>query len=505
MNTQFSLRVFFPVVTVLVVLLIANYFVRHLQHQEQSQMGKGLLRYSEDVSQQLASALMDARHTGVTNCSPDSLNTLRNIRYKYKYLDDIGIIDSGSLACTANWGILINKISLPSYFYTTPSNYRIYKFDGNFKFVKSNHTATVLDNFVVFNSALSFTNFLTFPPDYFMSLNTRDGNELFYTAGKKTDNGRALWRTMFDVETKECSSVRDLCVLTLRTDGGLLSLSLFLNFILLVAGGICGGLLASWIGNQINENKSLERRFLYALKHKKLRMEYQPIARGREGVVGFEALLRWQDEHFGSVSTGLLIGIASKLGQYHRAADFVMECSLNEMGSYLINNPELKLSINMGDEEISSATYLKRLCNECSSRGIRNRQMKLEVTERVSLESSVISSFCKAAKKLGFFVSLDDFGTGTSNIAWLIEFDFDEVKIDKLLVSNIDVPLKQKMLLSIVSGLRKTGKSLVFEGVETEGQFEFICGLDKDFCIQGWYVGKSVGANMVGELLNGGV
>ncbi|NTX85065.1 hypothetical protein G7003_15665 [Citrobacter youngae] len=112
-------------------------------------MGKGLLRYSEDVSQQLASALMDARHTGVTNCSPDSLNTLRNIRYKYKYLDDIGIIDSGSLACTANWGILINKIPLPSYFYTTPSNYRIYKFDGNFKFVKSNHTATVLDNFVV--------------------------------------------------------------------------------------------------------------------------------------------------------------------------------------------------------------------------------------------------------------------------------------------------------------------------------------------------------------------
>lgn len=234
-------------------------------------------------------------------------------------------------------------------------------------------------------------------------------------------------------------------------------------------------------------------------------MEYQPIVRGREGVVGFEALLRWQDEYFGSVSPELFIGISSKLGQYHRVADFVMECSLNEMGAYLINNPEIKLSINVGDEEISSTTYLKRLCNECSSRGIRNRQIKLEVTERVSLESSVIASFCKTAKRLGFFVSLDDFGTGNSNISWLIEFDFDEVKIDKFFVSNIDDPLKQKMLLSIVSGLRKTGKSLVFEGVETEGQFEFICGLDERFCIQGWYIRKSVGANIVGELLNGGV
>lgn len=505
MNTQLLLRVIFPLVTVLVMLQTSNYLIRQVQYQEQSRMAKALLSYSEDVSQQLTSALMDARHTGVTNCSPDSLNTLRNIRYKYKYLDDIGIIDSGSLACTANWGTLINKLPLPSYFYTTPSNYRIYKFNDNANFLKSIHAVTVLDNYMVFNSALSFTNFLTFSPDYFISLTTRDGNELFYTAGKKNYYDRTLLKSVFDVETRTCSSVRDLCVSTHRTDGGLQSLSLFLNLTLLVVGGICGGLLASWIGNLINENKSLERRFLHALKHKKLRMEYQPIVRGREGVVGFEALLRWQDEYFGSVSPELFIGIASQLGQYHRLVDFVMECSLNEMATYLINNPELKLSINVGDDEISSTTYLKRLCNECSSRGISNRQIKLEITERVSLESSVIAAFCKTSRELGFFVSLDDFGTGTSNIAWLIEFDFDEVKIDKFLVSNIYEPLKQKMLLSIVSGLRKTGKSLVFEGVETEGQFEFICGLDANFYIQGWYIGRSVEANMVGELLNGGV
>jgi EAL domain-containing protein (putative c-di-GMP-specific phosphodiesterase class I) len=50
------------------------------------------------------------------------------------------------------------------------------------------------------------------------------------------------------------------------------------------------------------------------------------------------------------------------------------------------------------------------------------------------------------------------------HIEWLTVLDFDEIKIDRIFIANIDDPVKRALLVSVVKGLRGTGKPLVFEG-----------------------------------------
>ncbi|MCW9239139.1 MULTISPECIES: EAL domain-containing protein, partial [Klebsiella pneumoniae complex] len=76
------------------------------------------------------------------------------------------------------------------------------------------------------------------------------------------------------------------------------------------------------------------------------------------------------------------------------------------------------------------------------------------------------------------------------HIEWLTVLDFDEIKIDRIFIANIDDPVKRALLVSVVKGLRGTGKPLVFEGVETPGQFEFVRSLGPGYLVQGWYNGK---------------
>lgn len=239
-----------------------------------------------------------------------------------------------------------------------------------------------------------------------------------------------------------------------------------------------GFLLASLASSVINARKSLEKRFVRAVKKNALYMEYQPIVQvsGRK-IVAFEALIRWQDKYFDNVSPELFLGIARRLGLYRKLYAFVMQSSLNEMHAHLRQNPLLRLSINVEDEEINDSKYLQRLVSECLSRDINHEQIKLEITESSHSAPDLIASFCQNAKKYGFIISLDDFGTGTSNIQWLTVLDFDEIKIDRIFIANIDDPMKRGLLISMVNSLQNTGKQLIFEGVETTRQFEFIRSL----------------------------
>lgn len=231
-------------------------------------------------------------------------------------------------------------------------------------------------------------------------------------------------------------------------------------------------------------------------------MCYQPIVRASdEQVMGLEALVRWKDNHFGQVSPEFFVVLAERLGCYRLLSDLVITNSLLDMQSSLKSFPDLQLSLNVGDDEVRDNEYLHRLSDQCYLMGISIRQIKIEITERCHASYDEIASFCKSARQSGFSVSLDDFGTGTANIAWLTELDFDEVKIDKFLMNNIADTDKRKMLTSVVDGLRKTGKRLVFEGVETREQLDFIHRIDPEFLVQGWYTGKPMSALNVKALL----
>lgn len=93
-------------------------------------------------------------------------------------------------------------------------------------------------------------------------------------------------------------------------------------------------------------------------------------------------------------------------------------------------------------------------------------------------------------RTLGFTITLDDFGTGFSSLAYLHRFPIDKVKIDRSFVSKLGIEEKAKSLVvAIVRLSRALGLAVIAEGVETAEQAE---RLSRAGCreFQGFYFGR---------------
>ena len=127
----------------------------------------------------------------------------------------------------------------------------------------------------------------------------------------------------------------------------------------------------------------------------------------------------------------------------------------------------------------------------------------LEITENVLLEATDHTNFIlDAIRSMGFKTALDDFGTRYSSLAYLCNFKFDKIKIDRSFVSRISsVDTSRTIVQSVVKLGRGLGMDIVAEGVETELEAammtEFGCTE-----LQGYYFSKAIGADQMDELLS---
>jgi EAL domain-containing protein (putative c-di-GMP-specific phosphodiesterase class I) len=115
--------------------------------------------------------------------------------------------------------------------------------------------------------------------------------------------------------------------------------------------------------------------------------------------------------------------------------------------------------------------------------GLPPDRLVLEITESVLVENHHIASRAlHALKELGVRVHLDDFGTGFSSLSYLQQLPIDCIKIDRSFVSGIATKGKDLEIVRAIIGLgHGLGKSVVAEGIETDGQLQRLRGLDCDF------------------------
>ncbi|MGX9419466.1 EAL domain-containing protein [Vibrio sp. WJH972] len=112
-----------------------------------------------------------------------------------------------------------------------------------------------------------------------------------------------------------------------------------------------------------------------------------------------------------------------------------------------------------------------------------------EITEDENLleNKDIVSERMKALKELGYRFAIDDYGVGYSNLAYLVELNFDYIKIDKSMTRN-----DNRNLLSIIKALvSDMGTTCIAEGVESRSQADMLNEIGIDIQ-QGWYYGKPV-------------
>jgi len=233
----------------------------------------------------------------------------------------------------------------------------------------------------------------------------------------------------------------------------------------------------------------LTSRFNTALKDKQLDVHFQPIVDAHSHQpVSVEALARWHDEDEGWISPGIFIPLAENMGLIEEVGKQVLEKSLHYFGKCSWRS-NIRLAINVSNRQLFSKTFLPTIVNLTAKHDIAPSQLKLEITESSALETDTAIHTLQALSDAGFYLSLDDFGTGFSSLSRLHELPFDELKIDMSFVRRINTEEGKTMLQTIVNMGKAMNLNIVAEGIEDLQAANGLRDMGVDH-LQGFYFAK---------------
>ncbi|MBQ8107581.1 MAG: EAL domain-containing protein [Ruminococcus sp.] len=222
---------------------------------------------------------------------------------------------------------------------------------------------------------------------------------------------------------------------------------------------------------------------------------YQPTYYLRDQKLhGAEALIRLHDNVIGNVYPDEFIPIAEKEGLIEQIDDFVLTdvCKFIKSGIPSENGMEC-INVNLSVLECMQPGFVDRINSIAQSFGIDKGLINFEITESIDAgDYQRLSEIVDDLKREGFKFSMDDYGTGYSNMQSIFSLDFDVIKIDKsILWSAEKSELGRIILENSVNMIQQMNREILVEGVETKAQINMLLKLPVDY-IQGFYFSKPI-------------
>lgn len=233
------------------------------------------------------------------------------------------------------------------------------------------------------------------------------------------------------------------------------------------------------LSKRVEHNLKLERLLRFSLEKEEIYLLYQPQLDVNKSVIGAETLARWNSKALGSVSPDEFILIAERTGFIIELGRYIIESAFKTLKEWQQQGVEIsQFSINVSMRQFFYYDFVadvKRMCDEYLSDDLRGKII-FELTESILVEDFYkVTDIMNEIKKLGIRFSMDDFGTGYSSLTYLKELPIDEIKIDRSFISGLDSTVNDQVMVdSILNMARQFGLSVVAEGVETSGQFEYL-------------------------------
>lgn len=231
------------------------------------------------------------------------------------------------------------------------------------------------------------------------------------------------------------------------------------------------------------------------LEKDKFQVYYQPIFSTKEKrIVAAEALVRLNDDKLGFISPEVMVPLAEREGYileigkkvFTEVCRFFMEENLTAFGIEYIE-------VNLSVKQCMHHELAKNFLEIMKEYGLRNSQINFEITESSAMVSNAaLISNINYFEENGVSLSLDDYGTGYSNVSYLYQMPFQILKIDKSILWSSEKNQKADFTLrSIFNMTNKLGLHVVVEGVETEAQIVKLLKLGCDY-FQGYYFSKPI-------------
>jgi len=240
---------------------------------------------------------------------------------------------------------------------------------------------------------------------------------------------------------------------------------------------------------QANQSLRLESELYQALKNREFELYYQPKIDAKNGHIhGAEALIRWNHPTRGLIMPGDFIPFAEQTSLITKMGEYVLERSFEQLREWRArSDKEISLSVNVSGRQLNDED-VDTLLAIIGTNGELAPFIVLELTETFLMHHAHSSvRLLERLKRSGVRLSIDDFGTGYSSLGYLKRFKVDELKIDRLLINDIETDTNDRIISSAVIAMAHTlGLSVVAEGVETQRQAEILRESGCDL-FQGYY------------------
>lgn len=249
---------------------------------------------------------------------------------------------------------------------------------------------------------------------------------------------------------------------------------------------------------QLIEEKNLENCMEQALQDGEFEVYYQPkYSLETNLVAGAEALIRWNSSVYGFLPPVKFVPLFERNGFIRRIDIFVFAQVCQQLKKWQDEGREtVPVSINLSRSYIDDFSIFDIYSGLVEKYGVNPADIELELTETVAYENMEnITSLIEDIHRMGFSISLDDFGSGYSSLNMLGNLQVDTLKLDKefFSVERSETSISKKKSLDIVTSVidlaRKLEMKTVAEGVESDSQVEFLRKTGCDM-VQGYVFSK---------------
>ena len=242
----------------------------------------------------------------------------------------------------------------------------------------------------------------------------------------------------------------------------------------------------------------LQEELQQALIRRELRAWLQPIVSAAHGgVVGFEALVRWEHPQRGTLNPDQFLDVAEEAGLLRQIDTAVLRDACLQISSWAtsLDGVTPRLSVNVSASSLADPELKERVQQVLLDSAFPPRNLFLEITETTLVEDmSSASNNISALEKLGIRLAIDDFGTGYSSLSYLKRFPVGILKIDRSFVDGLGRSNEDEIIVETVIQMAcSLGLEVVAEGVETREQAELLRSRGCHY-LQGYLYGKPTDA-----------
>ncbi|XKH02098.1 EAL domain-containing protein [Marinobacter nauticus] len=235
----------------------------------------------------------------------------------------------------------------------------------------------------------------------------------------------------------------------------------------------------------------LDKDLDHALENDEFVLFYQPQLDLSNGEIhSVEALIRWQHPRRGLLAPGAFIPLAEESGRINDIGRWVVRAACRQLARWK-GTPyrNLRIAVNLSGLELDDDSLVDSIRNALHENGVAPSSLEVELTEEIFIQNIEHNlNQLSRLRKLGIHLAIDDFGVGYSSLAYLRDFPVDLLKIDRSFITHVTHRHDDAVITRAVINLaHNLGIQVVAEGVETEGQLNFLrhhsCNLAQGFLI----------------------